>query len=67
MAAARMTAAPSVAHYCTSPLNSFSHRACKTDGVEQLSAVAPSAWCNGYTLLVMAVTAHLTVVGRVED
>ena len=63
-----MTAATSVAHYYTSPLNSsFPHRACKTDGVEQCSAVAPSAWCNSYTLLVMAVTAHLTVVGHVED
>ena len=63
-----MTAAPSVAHYYTSPLNSSSpHHACKTDGVEQCSAVAPSALCDGYTLLVTAVTAHQTVVDHVED
>ena len=58
-----MTAAFSVAHCYTSPLNSSSpHRACKTDGVKRCSAAAaPSAWSNGYTLLVVVVTARYTV------
>ena len=50
-------AAFSVAHCYTSPLNSSSpHPACKTDGVNRCSVVAPSAWSNGYTLLVVVVT-----------
>ena len=57
-----MTAAFSVAHCYTSRLNSSSpHRACKTDGVDRCSVAAPSAWSNGYTLLVVVVTARHTV------
>ena len=66
-----MTAAFSVVHCYTFPLNSWSlHRACKTDEVDQCSVAAPSAWKNGCTLSVVAVTDCPTVVdqhGHVED